>query len=123
MTHKSAGEMAAALSLLLHQKLGVRGNGLEAKIARAGRRLPARIRRQATLIAEAEAREASPKLARLTDPVALARAYAEVDRHLAGINPTERRKGAILDFLGSAAMAVIAAFTLAVSVLLWRGFL
>ncbi|MDH3262730.1 MAG: hypothetical protein OEM24_01900 [Paracoccaceae bacterium] len=123
MSQKTVGEMAAAVSLLLRQKLGVKGSGLEAKLAHAGRRLPRRIRRRAAEIAEAEKREGNPKLARMTDTAALARAYAEVEAHLKKIDVGDRRRGAILGMLGSISISLIAVFAVLVSYLVWRGFL
>jgi hypothetical protein len=123
MDEKTAGEMAAALSLLLHQKLGVRGGGLEAKIAHAGRRLPRRIRRRATEIVEAEKREGNPKLARMIDTKALGRAFAEVEAHLKKISASERRWTATLGVLGSIGFGLLTVFAAVTAVLVWRGYL
>lgn len=123
MGEKSAGEMAAALSLLLHQKLGVKGGGLEAKLARAGRRLPRRIRRQVQDIVEAEKREAHPKLARQIDAAALRRAFAAATKHLEAIDLAEQRRGLLLSVLGSVAIAVLAVFAGLTAFLVWRGYL
>lgn len=123
MSERTAAELAAAVSLLLHRKLGLRGGGLEAKLARAGRRLPRRIRRRVAQIAEAEKREGNPKLARMTDPEALNRAFAEVERHLRKIDPAARRRGALLGVLGSIAMGFLAISAAVIAVLVWRGYL
>ncbi len=123
MRVKTAGEMAVTLSELLHEKLGVRGAGLEDRLDRAGRRLPARIRRQARAIAEAAGREANPRLARQNDPAALARAFAEVEAHLKKIDATGRRVGAALGVLASASFGLLAVSAGLVTYLRWRGFL
>lgn len=121
MRQKSASEMASELSLLMHQRLGVRGGGLEAKIARAGRLLPAGIRRQAAEIAAAEAREGNPRLARLNDPRQLMRAFVAVERHLKGIDATDRRIGRILGLAGSISFSLIAVAAALLGLLAWRG--
>lgn len=121
MAERSAAEMASELSLLLHQRLGVKGGGLEAKVARAGRRLPARVRRAALEIAEAEKRAENPRLARQVDTRALDRAFAEVAAHLKAVDPAERRKDLILSVLGSIALGLLGLFAAVVAVMVWRG--
>lgn len=123
MNERTAAELAEAVSLLLHQKLGVNGGGLEARLARAGRRLPRHIRRRVAEIVEAERREGSPKLARMTDLAELHRAFAEVERHLTKIDLTDRRKGAVLGVLGSITFGLLAVFAALTAFLLWRGYL
>ena len=120
---KSASEMAAALAQLLHRKLGARGDGLEAKLRRAGRKLPRRIRRLALEIVAAEKLEAHPRLARQTDKAALARAFAAVAKHLDAIDLAERRRGLILGILGSVALALLTIFAALTAFLVWRGYL
>ncbi len=115
--------MASELSLLLHQKLGVRGGGLEAKLARAGRLLPRRIRADASEIIEAEKREGNPRLARQTDPAALARAYKSVETHLQKIDVADRRRGKILSVLASIAFGLIVVASLLLTYLVQRGHL
>jgi hypothetical protein len=113
--------MAAEVSALIGAKLGVGGDGLEARIARAGRRLPARIRARATEIAEAAAMAQDPRLAHKIDPDRLRRAYREVTAHLGRIDPARRRTGALLSVLASIALGLILMFALWVAVLVWRG--
>jgi hypothetical protein len=123
MQQKSAEEMAAALSLLLHQQLGVKGGGLETKISNAGRLLPGRIRRKAAIVVEAERFAASPKLSRLTDERALDKAYREVETYLNRIDPGDRRRGRIINFLGLLSLNLLAVGALLIAVLVWQGYL
>ncbi|MCX7645293.1 MAG: hypothetical protein N2Z62_08375 [Rhodobacteraceae bacterium] len=118
---RSAGELAAELSVLLERKLGLRGGGLEAQVRRAGRLLPRRVRRAALEIAEAERREGNPRLARQTDPARVARAFAEVERHLKAVDPAARRTALVLGILGSIALGLLALFAAVVTVLVLRG--
>lgn len=123
MGTQTAEEMAAALADLLHRKLGVGGAGLEARVRRAGRLLPRRIRRQALAIAEAEERAANPRLARQNDPAALRRAFAEVEAHLRKIDPADRRIGAAIGLASSIAFSLLAVAAGLVAYLRWRGVL
>ncbi len=123
MRERTTADLAEAVSLMLQQKLGVRGAGLEDKLARAGRRLPRRIRRRVAEIAEAEKREGNPKLARMTDPAALAQAFDEVEAHLNRIDVADRRWGAVLGMLGSVAISLLVVFAALVSYLVWQGHL
>ncbi len=123
MRNRSASELAAEVSLLLHQKLGVKGGGLEARIARAGRRLPRRIRKRAQEIAEAEKLAANPRLARRVDQAEITRAFDEVARHLKQIDVADRRKGALIGVLSSISLALLATFAVTVGLLVWRGYL
>lgn len=123
MGQRSAAELAEALSELLHRNLGARGVGLEARLAHAGRRLPARIRRRAAEIVDAEKRAENPRLARMNDPAALARAFAEVETHLRRIDPAQRRRGAVISLAASLSLALIGAGGGLIAVLVWRGYL
>ncbi len=121
MAQRSVADMAEEISDLLGARLGVRGEGLEERIARAGRRLPARIRARALEIAEAETCSRNPRLACRIDPVSLERTYREVAAHLRRIDPVERRIGALLSILASIALGLILLFALFVAVNVWRG--
>jgi hypothetical protein len=123
MRQRTAAEMAAEIALRLQQKLGVRGVDLETRLAHAGRRLPRRVRRLAAEIVDAEKREANPRLARQSDPAALARAFAEVERHLAALDRGARRRDAILGVLGSISFALLVVAGGLIAWLRWRGFL
>ena len=113
--------MAQDLCALLDEKLSLRRGPLQTRLNRAGRRLPARIRAQAQLIAEAETLATHPKLSLRIDRDRVARAHAEVRAHLRAIDAADRRRGAVLGLLGGLAfnMLLLAALTLAF--LRWRG--
>jgi hypothetical protein len=118
---RSAGELAAELSLLLERRLGVKGGGLDARVRRAGRLLPRKVRRAALEIAEAEKREASPRLARLNDPGRLAQCFAVAERHLRAVDPAARRARLILGILGAVAFGLLVLFAAVVTLLVQRG--
>lgn len=116
-------EKAETLSRLLGERLRIRGRTFEQRLVRAGRLLPRRLRHQGRRLAEAQAMAAHPKLARLPDLEAIDAAYADLRKHLEAIDPAERRKGAILNWLGALAVNLIAMTTILVAILRWRGFL
>ena len=109
------------LCALLADKLSLRRGTLDQRLRRAGRRLPARIRQQGMLIAEAEAMAAHPRLARRIDHAALERAHAEVRAHLRGIDPADRRRGVILGMLGGLAFNILLFAALVLAFLRWQG--
>ncbi len=121
MPVKSLPEMSGGLSQLLTDKLGVRKGSLDYQVARVGRRLPARIRAEAAEIAEAERLAANPKMARRIDPSRLARSYDDVARHLATIDPTERRTAFLFRLIATIAFNLLAVVAILIVVLRWRG--
>lgn len=123
MRETSAGQMAAALTLLLQKKFGGRGRDLEAMLRRAGRRLPAHAHRHARLIAAAARRQDHARLHRQDDPARLARSFKIVKKQIESVDLSRRRIDLILSILGSVAFALLFVFAAVVTVLRWRGFL
>lgn len=114
---------AERLAQLIEAKLDVRGRGLEAKLKRAGRRIPRHIRAEAALLVEAMRLQSHPKLSRQTDTARLETAAATVERYLQGLDPWDRRKAVLLDWLAVNAFNLLVIGALVIGVLLWRGFL
>lgn len=115
------GRRAEALSELLGERLGVRGRGIETRLARAGRKLPRRGRRAATEIAQASRRMAHPRLARLHDPARLDAAFNRLTAHLRRIDPAERRRQAVLSVLAVILVNLMLVGLGVWAVLRWRG--
>ncbi len=111
------------LAQLIEDKLDVRGQGLEAKLHRAGRLLPKYIRGEADYLVEALKLQASPKLARQVDLARLRRGVADVERYLRDIDPWVRRRAVALSWLAANAFNLLVVAVLLLAVLLWRGFL
>lgn len=111
------------LAQMIEEKLGVGGKGLEAKLARAGRRLPRHVRREAALLAEALGQRDHPRLSRRIDLLRLERAFTVCERYLKTVDPWARRRGLALDWLAVNALNLLIIGVLVVSALLWRGFL
>jgi hypothetical protein len=111
----------ADLQGLLAEKLGLRKGGFDARMRRAGRRLPRRIHRDARVIGKAMELGAHPKLRRRIDTAAVAAAHRRMRLHLKAIDPRDRRRGFMLGMLGGLAFNLLAAGALLVALLNWRG--
>jgi len=121
-----AGELTArneALAELIHAKLGTGGSGLEARVRRAGRLLPRRIRQEAGILIEAAALAENPKLARRVDLTRAEAAHAACAQFLEHVDPVARRWDFVLGVLGSIAFGLIVIFAVVTGVMVWRGYL
>lgn len=111
----------ARLLLLARQKFGVRAKSLERAMRKIGRRVPARLHRQAKVISTAQRLSVHPKLRMQVDAAAVTLAFEEIERHLAAIDVRARRMDRLLDVLGSVSFNLIALTALLVVFLRWRG--
>ncbi|WP_099826845.1 hypothetical protein [Oceaniglobus indicus] len=116
-------EQAEDLAALIGSRLGVGGRGLEAKLRRAGRLLPRRIRREAETVAEAARLSDHPKLAKRLAGGDHDRAYRDCKRFLEKIDGSERVVRMALGLLTVNAFNVLVVGALVIAVLVWRGFL
>ncbi len=112
---------ADALRALMARRLGLKRGSLSRRVAKAGRRLPSGVRNDIAIVAEAEQMARNPKLAIRLDPNATKSAYDRAATHLKAIDVADRRKGIALSMLGSMAFNFLAAVTLFIVVLRWRG--
>ncbi|MGB5558773.1 MAG: hypothetical protein WBN04_12275 [Paracoccaceae bacterium] len=115
-------ERADHLAAMIEERLGIRGKGLEAKLRRAGRLLPAHIHRSADLLVEAMQLQASPKFARRIDEQKVVSACKSVEKYLMTIDPSTRRMDRVIGFLSSNAFNLLATGGLVIAVLIWRGY-
>ncbi|ATG49367.1 hypothetical protein CEW89_18365 [Celeribacter ethanolicus] len=119
VTHRSE-----ELATLMRDRLGVRlGEGFEAKVKQAGRRLPRWARRKSTVIIEAIALEAHPKLAQQVDHKKVDKAFKELRYFLERQDVKTRRKNRFLDLIASIAFALLVTLGLVLGVMIWRGLL
>lgn len=116
-------QMADRVSQLMDERLGTRGRDLQARVGRAGRRLPRRVREAALMLAEAAHLAQNPRLSMQLDPGRLAAAYDLCLAHLNAVNPAERRKTLALQILASIAFALLVVAGLVLAVLRLRGYL
>lgn len=86
MADVTVDEMAANVSQLMTERLGVRATDLSVQLRRAGRRLPKRVRRDIRDIVAALPLAANPKLHRQLNLPRLEAAERRVVAHLRGID-------------------------------------
>ncbi|MBI1170193.1 hypothetical protein GC209_02235 [bacterium] len=116
-------QMADRVSALMEERLKITGPSLEAKVQRAGRRLPREVREAAEALVAALQLAQNPKLLMQIDDEAVAIAYDICLRHLNGLNRAQRRRGMVLDAAARIAFALLVVGVLLVAVLRWRGFI
>jgi hypothetical protein len=109
------------LRALLVEKLGATGRDLRAQLARAGRRLPRKARRDAEFLVRAETMASHPRFARLIDPREVTRAEKRLAHRLRAIDPAAERRRRHLDYLALAGLHVLVTFALVVGLLWWGG--
>ncbi|WP_371227219.1 hypothetical protein [Roseovarius sp. 2305UL8-3] len=118
---KELNQKVDTLSELLRSKLSVRGRTLEARLSQAGRTLPKRLHRAGQTIVDAQKKAAHPRLALTVDPDPVKAAYQEITAHLKTIDPADRRKGKLLNWLGGQVFNLMVIIALLVILLRWQG--
>ena len=114
--------MVAELREAFTERLRIRGRSLEAQIRKAGRRLPKRVRRDATYLAQSVALEENPKLARMIDMPRAKQAHRNVLEHLETVDVGAERRMVALNIAASIAFALLFTGILVLFVLVQRGF-
>lgn len=114
---------AARLSELIADKIGPRGPDLTRQVRRAGRRLPKSVRRDVLRVAEAAPLSEHPKLVRQISADTVQTAFARAHEYLIAIDKADRRKGALLSWLGGNAFNLGIVFVSVIVVLRMRGHL
>jgi len=123
ITSQDIEAIEARVLAALRSKLSVRSKSLTKAMKRAGRRLPREAHRAAAVLTDARRDVANPKLARLVDPASLHAAEETITRHLDKIDPSERRKDALLSMAGAQALNLLGVGVLVLGLLAWRGLL
>ncbi len=121
MSRVTVQQMADRVSGLLEERLHVRGDTLDDKLRRAGRRLPRRVRDAGAALATATQMLGNAKLMYQVDDETVAVAYDICVRHLTTVNSGAARRGLILDMAARIAFALLVVAVLLVAVLYWRG--
>lgn len=111
----------AQASDMVAEKIGPKGPDLARQARKAGRRLPNAIRADLRRLAEAKGLSAHPKLSRQIDPKAVDAAFTRTIEYLKEIDPADRRKGALLSWLGDNAVNLLVVFATTIALLSWRG--
>lgn len=112
---------AETLRRLMAKQLGLRHGPLSRRLAKAGRRLPTGVRKDISLVAEAEEMARNPRLALRLDTSTIDPAFDRAAAHLRAIDVADRRKGLFLSILGSVAFNILAVIVLLIVMLRWRG--
>ena len=115
-------DQADALAEYMSAQLRVKGDGLEAVTARAGRLLPRHLKGEVQKIVDASNMSAHPRLERMIDDMAVKRADRKVRTFLDRQNPGKARRAAILDRVAGVAFVVVTVVLIVFFVLLSRGF-
>ncbi len=111
----------ARLLELAKEKFGVRAKTLGRAMKKIGRRVPARLHRQAEVLVAAQRLGGHPKLMMQVDAVAVKKAFDEIVAHLEAIDVTDRRKGAMLNLGAALSFNLLVVVVLVILVLRWRG--
>lgn len=114
-------QMADRVSELLGEKLRVKGDTLEARLKKAGRRLPRRVRDAGAVLVQATQMIRNPKLMHLVEDEAVAEAYDICLRHLNTVNPNEARITLLVGIAAQIAFSLLVVAILVIGVLYWRG--
>jgi len=122
MNPQTLHQMSARVAQLMEERLKARGQGLRAKLAHRGRALPRRLRAEAEILAEAEAKSLSPKLARQIDMERVSLAYDALVRHLNPLGAGERRLSFVINTAASAVLIGLVVGAAVVGFMAWRGY-
>ena len=119
---KTLQQMVEDIREGLEDKLRVRGKSLDAQLRKAGRRLPKRVRNDATYLARGLTLVENPKLAKMFDQAKAVKAHRNVMAHLETVDLGAQRRDAALSLLGSIAFALLFTGIMVLFVLWQRGF-
>lgn len=119
----SIQQMAERISILLTERMQVKGRTLDEKLAYAARRLPRKVRKAASEVATAVEHSYNPKLLLQIDMEQLATNYDICVKYLNGLNKGYRMRGILLGLSTSILFSLLAVVVLLLGVLMWRGFL
>jgi hypothetical protein len=119
----SIQQMAERVSGLLTERMHVKGQDLEDKVHRAGRRLPRKVRHAAQELATAAENSYNPKLLLQINEEDVAENYDICQKYLGGLNKGHKLRGVLLGLSTSILFSLVVVAGLFVAVLVWRGFL
>jgi hypothetical protein len=115
-------QMADRVAQLLEERLGLGGKGLAAKMKRAGRMLPRKVREAGKQLAVSAQKAQNPKLLGQIDMGDVTEAYDVCLKHLIAIDPVDRKRGYLAGMIGSVAFGVLVLFIAIAVFLSWRGY-
>lgn len=121
MSGDMLSNVADQMSVLFAERLRLKGRTLEQQVHKAGRQLPKRVRADARAVVQALAVQGNPKLARMVDEKRVMQAGQNVIAHLETIDPRDRLKGRVLNWLGAISAFGIILFVVLLYVAVQRG--
>lgn len=121
MMQASVEQQAEEVARLIALRLGIRADSPSAAVARARRRLPARVRRAADELIAAAAMDRHPRLRLMIDRNRTERAYRTCMRYLRPLGGRERRRAFAVDALSAMGRAVFGVLVMVIAWLAWRG--
>ena len=119
----SIQQMAERISVLLTERLHIKGRDLGDKLYRGGRRLPRKVRQAAKEVAVAMEQSYNPKLLLQIDEEKVAENYDICIKHLNAVNKGHKLRGMLLELSTSILFSLLAVLALVAGVMVWRGFL
>ena len=119
----SIQQMADRVAGMMEERLKLSGQGLAAKLAKGGHRLPRRERDAAGRLARAAMMAQNPKLLMQVNEEQVAEDYDLCLRHLISVNARDRRTGMLIGMMRSLLGIILVVGVLLAGVLYWRGFL
>jgi hypothetical protein len=119
----SIQQMAERISVLLTERLQIKGRDLPDKLSRVGGRLPRKVRKAAAEVATAMEQSYNPKLLLQISEEKVAENYDICVRHLTALNKGHKLRGVLLGLSSSILFSLVAVVALILGVLIWRGFL
>ena len=115
-------QMADRVAQLLEERLGLGGRDLSAKLKRAGRTLPKKVRDSGKALAVAAQKAQNPKLLGQIDMGDVAEAYDVCVKHLITIDPVGRRRDLFAGMVGSVGFGILALLIAIMIFLAWRDY-
>lgn len=119
----SIQQMAERVSVLLTERMQIKGRDLDDKLRRAGGRLPRKVRLAAQGVAAAMEQSYNPKLLLQINEEKVAENYDICIKHLNTLNKGHKLRGVLLGLSTSILFSLLAVAALVFGVLVWRGFL
>lgn len=115
-------QMSDRVAQLLEERLGLGGRDLSAKLKRAGRMLPKKVRDSGKLLVQAAHKAQNPKLLGQIDMGEVTEAYDVCVKHLIAIDPVGRRRDLFAGMVGSVGFGVLVLLVALFGFLAWRGY-
>jgi len=114
-------KIAEEMSARFESQLRIKGKSLAQQVAKAAPQLPKSVRKDAEVVLSALNSIGNPKLERMLDDRAATLAAQNVIAHLDTIDPWDRLKGRILNWLGAISAFGILLFVILIWVAVKRG--